>query len=205
DERDGLSGIGLDRAVMLDFDSGGRLIAALELGDDPAGADVVVVAYDPSEGSEQWSASWSGQPGSHRQSRDQVAGLVVDPSDDAIFVLANRDAGPAWTEAVLLRFEPPATTPTLEVELNVDGDSDYDAGVALAGTPAGELVAVFRLDEAGRYDFSVAGIDRDSGAVGWQRSSSELGLGRAAVDVFVGDAAALADGSVAVVGWSETT
>src|SRR5690606_5775737 len=135
--RDGMSGDGIDRAVRLQLDSDGRLIVAMEIADDESGSDVIVTAFDPSDGAELWTASWSGPPGTNGLSSDFVAGLVVEPgpADAVIDVPANRRAGPLWLEPVLLRFEPPATDPSLVVDLPPGDDPDYDTaeGLVLMG------------------------------------------------------------------------
>src|SRR5690606_21814659 len=134
---------------------------------------------------------------------DRGVELVVDSSDDRIYVLANRDAGPDWSEPMLLRFESPASVPTLEIDLRPDSDPDTDSGRALALTSTGELVVAFGLDESEHYDFSVAGLDKTTGAITWERPSTDYGLGLGEARVFVGDLAARADGGLAVVGWGQ--
>jgi cysteine-rich repeat protein len=200
-ERDGAVAGGFEGAIALDFDSAGRLVAALTVHDDEAGTDVLVLAFDAATGEPQWSASWSGPLGTHGLSNDNAAGLVVDPADDRIYVLANRSAGPAWVEPVLLRFEPPADAPSFAVEFYPEDGPDWDSGEALALTSTGELIAALSIDDTVDAGVLLVGLDKSTGAMTWEVSSSDYGIGFGESYAFPADLIGLPGGGLAAVGW----
>jgi cysteine-rich repeat protein len=202
--RDGLSGVGHDRAATLAFDSDGRLIVGMEIGDDEAGPDVVVTAFDPSDGAELWTASWSGAPGTNGKSYDTIAGMAIEPgpADDVIYVLANRSAGPLWTEPVLLRFESPATEATLAVDIIPDADPDFDGGQDLVLTGSGELVALLNLEDEEVFRVMMVGLSKDTGELTWERPGTHYGLNIADYRAQIGGLVGMPDGGLALLGWA---
>jgi len=198
-EHEGLFSAQHNRAAHLEFDGAGRLIAALVINEDESGTNVVIAALDPDAGSPEWIASWSGPLGLHGQANDRTNKFVIDPADDSIYVLADRNPDSNLYAPMLLRFEPPATVATLAVDIHPGAPTPASTGASLALTSTGELVAL--LQSTTGEGFTLVGLAKPTGALQWQRSSIDYGLGVGEARAFGLDMLARPSGGVAVTGW----
>lgn len=200
---DGMALGGSDRVVDLAFDEQGQIVALVELADVEDDQDVFVKIFDPADGSELWSTSWSGEPGTHGLSNDSATDLELDPVDGRYFVMANRDAGPGgWVEPTVLVFEPPTPDPLFSYELSPDRGPDDERGLDLSFAAGGELFFKLATEIDGEDALVIQGFDPNT-AILWSRSTPDYGMRDSVYSPY--ELLALPDGAVMMAGWGWLT